>query len=157
VLTPLTVLVVVAASLQGLWAAWFAVRDRAVILKQLWGAAVVEALLLVQTVVAAVLLATGDHPGVPVGELWGYLVTVLLILPFAAAWAFALAAASAASASARSRARSAAATASSEGTAGPSGETLMRASLAPTLPHGTAFPFQLFGEHRGDHERDPGP
>lgn len=88
-LTPLTVLVVVAASLQGLWAAWFAVRDRAVILKQLWGAGVVEALLLLQTVVAAVLLATGDHPGVPVGELWGYLVTVLLILPFAAAWAFA--------------------------------------------------------------------
>ena len=34
------------------------------------------------------LLVTGDGHS-DVGELWGYLVTVLLILPFAAAWAFA--------------------------------------------------------------------
>ena len=87
-LTPLTVLIVVTAASLGLWAAWFVLRDRAVILKQLWGAAVVEVLLLLQVVAAAVLLATGDGHA-DVGELWGYLITVLLILPFAAAWAFA--------------------------------------------------------------------
>ena len=47
-----------------------------------------EGLLLVQVLVAAVMLATGDH-AIAVGEFWGYLITVLIILPFAAAWAFA--------------------------------------------------------------------
>lgn len=85
---PLTLLIVLAALVQTGWAAWFVVKDRPVILKQLWSGAVVEALLLVQVVVAAGLLLLGSYE-VPVGELWGYLVTVLFILPFAAAWAFA--------------------------------------------------------------------
>ena len=87
-LAPLTYLIMAAATAQALWALWFVVKDRAVILKQLWGGAVVEGLLLVQVVVAAVLLWTGDH-NIAVGEFWGYLSTVLVILPFAAAWAFA--------------------------------------------------------------------
>lgn len=85
---PLTILIAAVALGQAGWAAWFVARDRAVILKQLWGAAVVEALLVVQTIVAAGILLTGSYD-VPVGEFWGYLLTVLLILPFAAAWAFA--------------------------------------------------------------------
>ena len=87
-LAPLTYLIMAAATAQALWALWFVVKNRAVILKQLWGGAVVEGLLLVQMIVAAVLLATGDH-AIAAGEFWGYLVTVLIILPFAAAWAFA--------------------------------------------------------------------
>jgi len=88
VLAPLTYLIMAAATAQALWALWFVIKDRAVILKQLWGGAVVEGLLLVQVLVAAVMLATGDH-AIAVGEFWGYLITVLIILPFAAAWAFA--------------------------------------------------------------------
>lgn len=88
VVAPLTLLVVAAALALSGWAAWFAVTDRAVVLRQLLGAAVVEALLVVQLLVAAVLISTGS-PDIEVWELWGYLVTVLLILPFAAAWAFA--------------------------------------------------------------------
>ena len=70
------------------WALWFVIRDRAVILRQLWGGAVVEAVLLVQAVVLAVLAATTsrDVDGV---LLWGYVLTQLVILPIAAAWAFA--------------------------------------------------------------------
>ena len=70
------------------WALWFVVRDRAVILRQLWGGAVVEAVLVVQAVVAGVLAATGS-PDVDGVLLWGYVLTQLLILPIAAAWAFA--------------------------------------------------------------------
>ena len=87
-LAPLTYLIMAAATAQALWALWFVIADRAVILKQLWGGAVVEGLLLVQVLVAAVMLATGDH-AIAVGEFWGYLITILIILPFAAAWAFA--------------------------------------------------------------------
>jgi hypothetical protein len=70
------------------WALWFVVNDRAVILRQLWGGAVVEAVLVVQAVVAGVLAATGS-PDVDAVLLWGYVLTQLLILPIAAAWAFA--------------------------------------------------------------------
>ena len=87
-LLPLALLVVALAALLLLWAVWFIVKDRAVILKQLWGASVVEAVLVVQIVVAGVLVARGADVADPV-SLWGYLVTVLLILPFAALWAFA--------------------------------------------------------------------
>lgn len=70
------------------WAAVFAARDRAVVLRQLWGAAVVEAGLLLQVLVAVVLTARGDGPADAV-TFWGYLATALLLLPVAAAWAFA--------------------------------------------------------------------
>ncbi|ASR54763.1 hypothetical protein [Cellulomonas sp. PSBB021] len=75
------------AALAG-WALWFVVRDRAVVLRQLWGAAVVEGALVVQAVVLAVVQVTGEHAvdGVLV---WGYVVTQLIVLPLAAAWAFA--------------------------------------------------------------------
>lgn len=83
---PLVLLVVaLCAALTG-WATWFVVRDRAVILNQLWGGAVVEALVLVQAVVAA--FAGGRGDGDPL-LFWGYLATTLVILPVAAAWAFA--------------------------------------------------------------------
>ena len=70
------------------WATWFVVKDRAVVLRQLWGAAVVEGALLVQAVVLGVLQATGDVE-VDGVLLWGYVVTQLVILPVAALWAFA--------------------------------------------------------------------
>lgn len=69
------------------WAAWFAVRDRAVVLRQLFGAGAVEAVLVVQAVVAGVLQAGGHEVD---GVLfWGYLLTAALLLPIAAVWAFA--------------------------------------------------------------------
>ena len=70
------------------WATWFVVRDRAVVLRQLWGGAVVEGVLVVQAVLLAVLAATGS-PDVDAVLLWGYVLTQLLVLPIAAAWAFA--------------------------------------------------------------------
>ncbi|WP_454048336.1 hypothetical protein [Cellulomonas sp. Marseille-Q8402] len=85
---PLLYAVSVAALLLAGWACWFAVRDRAVVLRQLWGAAVVEGLMLVQAVVAAVQHATGTVPAEPV-VFWGYVVTQLVLLPAAALWAFA--------------------------------------------------------------------
>jgi len=75
------------AALAG-WALWFVVADRAVVLRQLWGGAVVEGALVVQAVVLAIVQATGDH-GVDGVLLWGYVVTQLVVLPIAAAWAFA--------------------------------------------------------------------
>ncbi len=87
VLPLLFVLYALCAAL-AVWALLFVVRDRAVILRQLFGAAAVEAVLVVQAVVAAVLLASGDHE-VSAPLFWGYMVTALLLLPIAAAWAFA--------------------------------------------------------------------
>lgn len=83
------VALVVATSL-GLaaWAVVFVARDRAVVLRQLWAAAVVEALLIVQGVVQAlVLVRTGHHVSAPL--FFGYVVAGLVLLPLAAAWAFA--------------------------------------------------------------------
>ena len=70
------------------WALWFVIRDRAVILRQLWGGAVVEGVLVVQALVLGVLAATGS-PDIDGVLLWGYVLTQLFILPIAAAWAFA--------------------------------------------------------------------
>lgn len=77
-----------AAGLVGGWASWRAIRDRPVILRQLWAAAVVETLLLAQVVLAAVLTARGEGAG-DAPTFWGYLVTTLFVLPVAAAWSFA--------------------------------------------------------------------
>ncbi|QAY71333.1 hypothetical protein [Xylanimonas protaetiae] len=86
-LLPLLLVLVAACVALAAWALAFLVRDRAVILRQLFGAAVVEALLVVQAVVAGVLIARGH---VVDGALfWGYVATALLLLPVAAAWAFA--------------------------------------------------------------------
>ncbi|WP_069388061.1 hypothetical protein [Cellulosimicrobium cellulans] len=87
VLALLLVVVAACLALAG-WAVAFVVQDRAVVLRQLWGGAVVEGLLLVQGVVLAVLGATGTAPTDPV-LLWGYYVTALFVLPVAALWAFA--------------------------------------------------------------------
>jgi hypothetical protein len=84
----LAVLVSVLAVALAVWAAVFAVRDRAVILRQLWGGAVVEGAMLLQAVVALVLTARGDGPADAV-TFWGYLLTALVLLPIAAVWAFA--------------------------------------------------------------------
>ncbi|MCG7286770.1 hypothetical protein MHY85_12405 [Cellulomonas sp. ACRRI] len=85
---PLLYAVAVAALALAVWALVFAVRDRAVVLRQLWGAAVVEGLMVVQAVVAGVRQATGADPAEPV-VFWGYVVTQLVLLPAAALWAFA--------------------------------------------------------------------
>lgn len=77
-----------AALVLAAWAAWRAVRDRPVILRQLIAGAVVEALLLVEVVVAVVLTAVGDGTADP-WTFWGYLLTSLVVLPVAAAWSFA--------------------------------------------------------------------
>lgn len=70
------------------WAAWRAITDRPVILRQLIAAGVPEALLLVQVVEAGVRSANGDGPADP-WTFWGYLLTSLCILPAGAVWAFA--------------------------------------------------------------------
>jgi len=88
VVVPVALLVIVLCVLLAAWACWFVVRDRAVVLRQLWGAAVVEAVLVVQAVVAGILALIGgrDVDGL---LLWGYVLTQALVLPLAAAWAFA--------------------------------------------------------------------
>lgn len=86
--TPLAVLVAVLAAGLASWAGWRTARDRAVILRQLIAAGVVEAVLLVQVVAAVVVAITADGPADP-PTFWGYAVTSLLVLPVAAAWSFA--------------------------------------------------------------------
>lgn len=69
------------------WAGWRAATDRPVVLRQLFAAGAVEALLLLQGVVAGVQLARGHATDGVV--FWGYAVTTWLLLPAAAAVAFA--------------------------------------------------------------------
>lgn len=85
---PLVALVSAVCLALAVWALVFVVRDRAVVLRQLWGGAVVEGLLVVQAVVAAVLLVDAS-PAPDALLFWGYVATQLLVLPIAAAWAFA--------------------------------------------------------------------
>lgn len=88
VLLPLLLVLAAACLALATWALVFVVRDRAVVLRQLFGAAVVEALLVIQAVVAAVLISARDH-AIDGPLFWGYTITALLLLPLAAAWAFA--------------------------------------------------------------------
>ncbi len=85
---PLALLVGVLCAALAAWALWFVVADRAVILRQLFGAGAIEAMLLVQAVLVGVLQAT-HAPDVEGALLWGYVLTQAIILPIAAAWAFA--------------------------------------------------------------------
>ncbi len=68
------------------WAGWRAARDRPVVLRQLYGAAVVEAYLVAQAVAVVVHPADGGSSG---AKYWLYAVTQLALLPLAALWAFA--------------------------------------------------------------------
>lgn len=86
--TPLAVVAAVLAGVVAVWAGWRTVRDRAVVLRQLIAASVVEAVLLVQAVAAVVVALTTRGPADP-PTFWGYAVTSLLVLPVAAAWSFA--------------------------------------------------------------------
>lgn len=87
-LPALAALVALLALVLAAWATVFALRDRAVVLRQLWGAAVVEGALLLQVLAAVVGTVRGDGPADAV-TFWGYLATALVLLPVAAAWAFA--------------------------------------------------------------------
>jgi len=84
-----TIIITVALSaLLLVWSLAFAVRNRAVILKQLLFGAVIEAGLLVQAGIAAVGSWTGREVVDPV-LFWGYLIVALMLLPVAALVAFA--------------------------------------------------------------------
>lgn len=85
---PLAWAVAAGALLLAGWAGWRAALDRPVILRQLLAGGVVEVLLVVQAVMAAVRGATGDGPA-DAWTFWGYQLTSLCILPAAALWAFA--------------------------------------------------------------------
>jgi len=87
VVLPLLLVLVALCLALAAWALAFVVRDRAVILRQLFGAGVVELALIVQLVVAGVLMGRGHHVNAPL--FWGYAATALVLLPVAAAWAFA--------------------------------------------------------------------
>lgn len=86
--SPLAAVVAAGFLALGAWAAVRTLRDQPVILRQLLAGGVVEALLVVQAAVAAVLTAQGERPS-DAATFWGYLLTTMLILPVAAAWAFA--------------------------------------------------------------------
>jgi hypothetical protein len=88
VLPALAALVALLAVVLAAWAAVFAVRDRPVVLRQLWGGAVVEGAMVLQVLVALLLTVRRQGPADGV-TFWGYLVTAMLVLPIAAAWAFA--------------------------------------------------------------------
>lgn len=84
---PVSIAVAVAALVLAGWAAVHAVRGVPTSGRQVVGAGVVEALLLV-AVIATIFAQSGGHvTGDPI-VLWGYLITALFILPVAVAWAF---------------------------------------------------------------------
>ncbi|WP_420114344.1 hypothetical protein [Pseudactinotalea sp.] len=79
---------IAASGLLAVWAGIWALRDRAVVLKQLIAGGVVVALLLVQ-VVAAIIALAGGHVLAEPAVFWGYLVVAILLLPAAAVVALA--------------------------------------------------------------------
>lgn len=84
-MTSALVLVGVALSVAlGAWAVWRAVRDRPVVLRQLFAAGAVEAFLVAQAIV--VILQGGGQGG---AKFWLYVLTQAVLLPLAALWAFA--------------------------------------------------------------------
>lgn len=85
---PLALVVVALALALAAWAGASALRDRPVVLRQLWGAGVVEGAIVVELVVAVVLVVGGAQVR-EVPTFWGYAAATLVILPIAAAWAFA--------------------------------------------------------------------
>jgi hypothetical protein len=82
------ILTAVLVGLLGLWALWFTIVDRAVILRQLIAGGVVELALLAQVVVGLAGQAGGYRLAEP-WTFWGYVITALFLLPVAGAWAFA--------------------------------------------------------------------
>lgn len=68
------------------WASWRAIRNQPVIFIQLIAAGVIEALIVIQGVIAAAAQFSGRVIADPV-TLWGYILTCLVLLPIAAAWA----------------------------------------------------------------------
>ena len=86
VLITLIVVGVLALGLAG-WGASYAIRDKPMLGVQMVGIGIVEAGLVIQTIVAAVQLAGGHHVADAV-TVWGYLITALIILPIAVGWAF---------------------------------------------------------------------
>lgn len=85
---PLALVVIALALALAAWAGASALRDRAVVLRQLWGAAVVEGVIVVEVVVAVALVVGGEQVR-EAATFWGYVAATLVILPIAAAWAFA--------------------------------------------------------------------
>lgn len=78
-LVVVTVVIALALALAA-WSIVFFARDRAVVLRQLIAASVVEGALVVQMVVAGVLMATTARVSDPL-ILWSYLIFLLFVLP----------------------------------------------------------------------------
>ncbi|MDO5495618.1 MAG: hypothetical protein Q4G64_07895 [bacterium] len=76
-----------AAGILALWALVRAVRKLPTTGRQVIGAGVVEALMLVTIVLTVIAQSQGRFGGDPF-VVWGYLLTALFILPVAVAWAF---------------------------------------------------------------------
>jgi uncharacterized membrane protein YkvI len=88
VILPLALVIVVLTLALAVWAALRAAADKPVVFRQLWAAAVIEAVLLIEVVVAVVVAVGGRVPK-ETATFWGYAVTGLVILPFAGVLAFA--------------------------------------------------------------------
>lgn len=84
---PLVIAIVVGCLAVAAWAGVRTARDQPVVLRQLFLAGGVEALLLAQGVTAGIGLAGGHQTDGFV--FWGYAITAWLMLPGAALWAFA--------------------------------------------------------------------